>query len=235
VLFFACTLATVEGEHNGNFLLFTAEQLILGPSIGALIGWLGGKALLLSVERRLTENQFEGIAAITIAIVAYLAASLVDGNGFIAAFSAGLIFGHVVKGRVKNVSEFIESEGQILVWVAFMLIGIVLLPTAIDLLTLPMAILIALSLFVIRPLAIWISLMGTDAPPMARLFLGWFGPRGLATALFALLIVGDINEAYAEPVLVIAINAVWISALFHGISAAPWARWYAKQKNASVL
>jgi NhaP-type Na+/H+ or K+/H+ antiporter len=231
VLFFACTLATLEGEHNGNFLIFTAQQLILGPSIGVFIGWLGAKALLQSVARGLTENQYEGIAAITIAALAYLAASIVDGNGFIAAFCAGLAFGNFAKERAKHVSEFVESEGQILIWVSFLLIGLVLLPKALALLTLPMAILIGLSLFVIRPLAIWISLMGTDARPKARLFLGWFGPRGLATALFALLIVGDINQAYAEPVLVIAINAVWISALLHGISAAPWAQRYSNKKE----
>lgn len=229
VLFFACTLASIEGEHDGNFLIFTAQQLILGPSIGVSVGWLGGKALLNSIERQFTEAHFEGIAAIAIAGFAYLAASLVDGNGFIAAFCAGLAFGHVVKDRVTHVTEFIESEGQMLIWAAFLLIGVVLLPEALNSLTLPMFILIVLSLFVIRPLAIWFSLIGTDAPPLARLFLGWFGPRGLATALFALLIVGDINHSYAEPVLVIAINAVWISALLHGISAAPGARWYASK------
>ena len=156
---------------------------------------------------------------------------MVDGNGFIAAFCAGLAFGHIVKERVHHISEFVESEGQILIWGSFLLIGLVLLPEALHLLTLPMAILIALSLFIIRPLAIWISLIGTDAPPLTRLLLGWFGPRGLATALFALLIVGDINESYAQPVLVIAINAVWMSALLHGITAAPGANWYARKKG----
>ena len=109
------------------------------------------------------------------------------------------------------------------------MIGIVLLPEALHHLNLPILALIGLSLFVVRPLAIWISLIGTDAQPVTRIFFGWFGPRGLATALFALLIVGDINQAYAEPVLVIAINAVWISALLHGISAAPGAAWYARR------
>ena len=229
VLFFACTLATIEGEHDSNFLIFILSQLILGPTIGILIGWVGGKVLLKSVERELTDSQFEGIAAIAIAVLAYLAASIFDGNGFIAAFCAGLAFGHVVEKRVHHVTEFVESEGQILVWGSFFLIGLVLLPEALHLLTIPMVILIGLSLFIVRPLAIWISLIGTDAPPLTRLLLGWFGPRGLATALFALLIVGDINQSYAEPVLVIAINAVWISALLHGISAAPGAKWYSKK------
>ena len=140
----------------------------------------------------------------------------------------------MVKERVKHVVEFVESEGQILIWGSFLLIGMVLLPEALSLLTLPIAILIGLSLFVVRPLAIWISLIGTNAAPLTRLFFGWFGPRGLATVLFALLIVGDINHSYAEPILVIAINAVWISALLHGITAAPGAKWYSEKRNQSA-
>lgn len=233
ILFFACTLATMEGEHSGNFLIFTAQQLILGPSIGGLIGWLGAKALQWAGEREFTEPQYEGIAAIAFAIAAYVAASLVDGNGFISAFSAGLVFGHVARDRVKHVEEFIESEGQMLIWASFLLIGVVLLPEALHHLDLTILSLILVSLFIIRPLAIWLSLIGTDARPITRLFFGWFGPRGLATALFALLIVGEINQAYAEPVLIIAINAVWISALLHGITAAPGAAWYAKKMQDS--
>jgi NhaP-type Na+/H+ or K+/H+ antiporter len=228
ILFFACTLATIEGEHDSNFLIFTAQQLILGPLIGGFFGWLGGRAMMWAAAKEFSESEYEGIAAIAVAITAYVAASMVDGNGFIAAFCAGLAFGNTVKNRVKHVAEFVESEGQIFVWASFLLIGLVLLPEALRHLSLPILALIGISLFVIRPLAIWISLIGTDAKPITRLFFGWFGPRGLATALFALLIVGDINHAYADTVLVIAINAVWISALLHGISAAPGAAWYAK-------
>ena len=89
--------------------------------------------------------------------------------------------------------------------------------------------LILISLFVVRPLAIWISLAGTDASPATRLFFGWFGPRGLATALFALLVVDQLDPAIGEDVLNLAVNAVWISAVLHGLTAAPGARWYARR------
>ncbi len=229
VLFFACTLATMEGEHDGNFLIFTAQQLILGPLVGALVGWLGAKAMVAAANRELTDPLYEGIAAIALAIAAYVAADLVGGNGFIAAFVAGLLFGRVLKTRVKYVYEFAESEGQILIWASFFLLGVALLPEAMHALNPQMLALILLSLLVVRPAAIWISLLGTDAAPVTRLFFGWYGPRGLATALFALLIVGDINIAYAEPVLATAVNAVWISALLHGVTAAPGATWYARK------
>ncbi len=233
VLFFACTLATLEGEHESNFLIFTAQQLILGPLVGGLIGWLGAKAMVSAADKGFTEPLYEGVAAIALAIAAYVAASMAGGNGFIAAFAGGLAFGHILKDRVKYVYEFAESEGQILIWASFLLLGLALLPEALHQLDLPMLLLILISLFLVRPLAIWLSLIGTDTKPVTRLFFGWFGPRGLATALFALLIVGDINLAYADAVLAVAINAVWISALLHGISAAPGAQWYARRVRRS--
>ena len=69
-------------------------------------------------------------------------------------------------------------------------------------------------------------MLGTDASAPTRLFFGWFGPRGLATALFALLILPQIGGEYAETILAVAINAVWISALLHGVSAAPLGKLY---------
>ena len=155
-----------------------------------------------------------------------MAAGLIGGNGFIAAFAAGLGFGAIVRGKCAFVYEFTEGEGQILSWTSFFLIGVVLVPEAIAHLTLLTLILILTSLLVVRPLAIWLSLMGTDAATNTRLFMGWFGPRGLATALFALLVAEQLDHELAEQVLHIAINAVWISAILHGLTAAPFAKWY---------
>lgn len=97
--------------------------------------------------------------------------------------------------------------------------------------TWPMLAVILTSLFVSRPLAIYLSLIGSDAHPITRLFFGWFGPRGLATALFALLVIGDLNREIGETILHLAITAVWISALLHGISAAAAARAYGRLVN----
>jgi len=166
---------------------------------------------------------------LALAGASYLLALTIGGNGFIAAFVAGLGFGVLIKGSCRFVYEFTESEGQLLAWAAFLLLGAALLLEAIAHLTAPMLGLILLSLFVLRPVAIWISLIGTDAAPLSRLFFGWFGPRGLAMALFALLVVGEIPHEYADQVLHLAVNTIWISALLHGITAAPGARWYSQK------
>ncbi len=226
ILFFASLTAAASNVSSGDWLIFGAKQIVLGPIVGVVFGALGGWILLRAKARGTTSDTFEGIGALSLAGAAYLAAVEVGGNGFISAFVAGLAFGGIVKGACKFVYEFTESEGQLLAWAAFLLLGAALVPEAIAHLTLPMLSLILASLFVVRPLAIWLSLSRTDATPLTRLFFGWFGPRGLATALFALLVVEQIPHEFGEQVLHTAVNAVWISALLHGLSAAPAAKWY---------
>ena len=187
--------------------------------------------MIFAKDHELTSETFEGIAALALAGASYLAATQVGGNGFIAAFVAGLAFGGVVQGRCKFIYEFVEGDGQILSWAAFLLLGAALVPSAIMHLTGPILALILVSLFVVRPVAIWVSLIGTDAPPITRLFFGWFGPRGLATALFALLVLEIVPHDLGEDILHIAVNTVWISALLHGVSAAPAAKWYGRKIN----
>ncbi len=232
VLLFASLAAEALEPEQTNWLIFGAKQLLLGPVAGAAAGVMGGKLFLFAQERKLTSEAYEGVAALALAGMAYLGATQIGGNGFIAAFVAGLCFGNVVEGQCKFVLEFAESEGQLLTWSAFLLLGLVLVPDAIQQLTLTNLAIILLSLFVVRPLAIWVSLLGTDAAPVTRLFFGWFGPRGLATALFALLILEQVADDLAKPVLALAVNAVWISALLHGLSAAPFAKWYAAKVDA---
>lgn len=227
VLFFASLSAMTIGSTATDWLAFTAQQLILGPAVGAAVGTAGGFVLLYAKRRDLTAEVFEGVGAISLACASYLAADQVGGNGFIAAFVAGLCFGNVVKGQCKFIYEFTESEGLLLTWGAFFLLGLALVPEALHHLSWPVLLIILSSLLIVRPLAIWISLIGTDASPTTRLFFGWFGPRGLATALFALVVVTEIDPELADPVLMLAVNAVWISAFLHGLSANPGAKFYA--------
>lgn len=229
ILLFASITADAAGAGERSWLLFGAMQLIIGPAVGATMGWIGGKMLLAASDRGYTSPPFEGIGALGLAAASYLAADIAGGNGFISAFTAGLLFGNTVKGRCKFVYEFTESEGQLLAWAAFFLLGLALVPDAVANLSWPVFAVICGSLFLVRPLAIYVSLFGTGLSPTSKLFFGWFGPRGLATALFALLVFKDIGDGLGEQVLNLAINAVWISTLLHGLSAAPAARWYARK------
>lgn len=229
--YLAAPAAMAPGE---GWFLFGLKQITLGPVVGIAIGAAGGGVLLWAKRRNTTSDVYEGIGALGLAASAYLAATTVGGNGFIAAFAAGLGFGAIVKDQCKFVFEFTESEGQLLSWAAFFLLGCALVPEAIEHLTLQTLGVILVSLLLVRPLAIWISLIGTDATPLTRLFFGWFGPRGLATALFALLAAQQLGHDLGEPVLFLAVNAVWISAVLHGLSAAPGAKMYARAMKSNA-
>jgi NhaP-type Na+/H+ or K+/H+ antiporter len=230
ILFFASLVAMTTATRNDeiDWLLFGASQVFVGGAVGLAMGYTSGKLFMFGESRKLTSNIYEGIGVLALTGTSYLVADLLGGNGFISAFVSGLAFGNLVKGHCRFIYEFTESEGQMLIWAAFLIIGFGLLPQAIEHLSWQVAGYIFVSLFFVRPLAIYLSLIGTSATPITRLFFGWFGPRGLATALFALVVSNDILSEYSHSVLVIAINAVWISALLHGISAAPGARWYGK-------
>jgi len=229
VLLAASFAAPAASAPSEGWVLFGLKQITLGPLVGVALGLVGGWVLLWAKRTKATADVYEGIGALALAAASYLAVTQVGGNGFIAAFSAGLGFGAVVRGQCAFVYEFTEGEGQLLSWAAFLLLGAVLVPEAVAHLSWETAAVILISLVVVRPLAIWISLIGTDASPSTRLFFGWVGPRGLATALFALLVVEQLDHGLGEQVLHLAVNAVWISAVLHGLTAAPGAKWYARR------
>ncbi len=228
ILFFASIVAMEIGsETNGTtWLMFGFSQIFVGIFVGLLMGWLSGRLFLYSESKQITSSVYEGIGVLALTGISYVMASLLGGNGFISSFVAGLAFGHIVKGHCRFIYQFTESEGQILIWTSFVIIGLGLLPSAIEHLTLPVVGYILVSIFIVRPLAIYLSLIGTKAKTLTRVFMGFFGPRGLATALFALIISKDIIGEYGHSILIVAINAVWISTLIHGIAAAPMADWY---------
>lgn len=226
ILLFASLTAEMMQTDATNWILFGAKQLVFGPLVGGVTGAVGGVMFLAAKKRGMTTATIEGIGAIAMAGGTYLAAGLVAGNGFISAFVAGLFFGNVIKGQCAFIYEFTESEGQMLSWGAFFLIGLALVPNAVAHLDAQSLAIILISLFLVRPIAVWLSLTGSDAASLTKLFFGWFGPRGLATALFALLIVDQIDHEIGEHLLNLAVNAVWISAVLHGVTAVPLARWY---------
>lgn len=228
ILLLATLAAPLADAPAGGWGRFAAGQVILGPLVGGVVGVAGGRALMAAQARGWTEAAFEGIAALALAGTAYLLALAVGGNGFIAAFAAGLGFGAMVRGRCAFVYEFTDSEGQLLSWGAFFLLGGTLVPEAVAALDWREGLAIIAALVVVRPAAIWLALAATDATPRDRLFCGWFGPRGLATALFALVVADTLAPADAEAIVHLAVNAVWISALAHGLTAAPLARAYGR-------
>lgn len=220
VLFFACFLNLTHQTGDVNWLLYLALQLTLGPLIGVIIGWIGGHLIWKTAEKKWITTEFQGIAAIALAIIAFSAAELVGGNGFIAAFIAGLTYGNLHTDYSKFLHEFTETESQFLAQLTFFLFGLVILPNALHHLDWRMVLYAALSLTVIRIIPVMISMIGKDINWREKLFMGWFGPRGLASLLFALLILEDLGVKNAEFIEALVSVTVLMSVILHGITAA---------------
>lgn len=228
VVFFGCfAVGGIHDQVPESWWVYVGEQIGFGTLAGLFVGWAGAQLLRFAQKSGSSTESLGGLAVIALAGLAYLLAHEVDGNGFVAAFVAGLMFGQVLRGHGKFVFEFMETEGQLLSVFAFFAIGALLLPEGFAHVTPAMAVLVALSLFLLRPAAIWISLAGTGTPPGEKIFYGWFGPRGLATALFALLVLGAFDDLQMrDGILAVAALAVTASALLHGVTAAPAARFF---------
>ena len=232
LLFASLAVGGVHEQTPDSWWVFAAQQIGLGAVIGGAVGWLGGRLTLWADARGLSNDEFEGVGVLALAGLSYLAAGAVGGNGFLAAFAGGLAFGRVMRGRGRFVFEFMDSEGQILIVAVFLLLGAALLPDALAAARPDWVLLILLALFVIRPVAIWLSLTATGLSARVKLFYGWFGPRGLATALFALLVLETFDQLERKgEILSIAILAVAISAALHGASAAPSARLWTRRSD----
>ncbi len=228
LLFAALASAEYAASGAGEWIRFGALQLTLGPLIGVIVGFVGARGLDTAAERRWASEPFQGIGILSLAVFTYVTAELIGGNGFIAAFIGGMVFGNTIRHPCTFLFEFMETEGQLLMLITFLVFGAVLLPEGLEFVT-PMILLYAvLSLTVIRMIPIAISLIGTRLGLPTQLFLGWFGPRGLASILFVLLILEETDLPHRAELLSITVVTVALSVLLHGVTAAPFAALYGR-------
>ncbi len=228
VLLFASLASAASATVDASeWIQFGAMQIILGPIVGILVGWLGAKAADWTANNGWMTVTLEGPAALGIALIAFAVAEIIGGNGFIGAFAAGLAFGNTVRGQCAALFEFAEAEGQLLTLLTFLVFGAVLLPTVGGVPDWPVIVYAVLSLTVIRMVPAALALIGSGVRGPTILFLGWFGPRGLASILFALLVIEEAEIPLRAEILQITIVTVALSILAHGLTAAPASRWYA--------
>lgn len=221
VLFFACFLNMTHQTGEENWLTFLSLQLIIGPLVGIAIGWCGGHLIARAAKKEWMTPEFQGVAAIALAVIGFAVAEIFHGNGFIAAFMVGLTYGNLHVNYSKFLYEFTETESQFLSYLTFFLFGALILPEAISNFTIQIFFYAFCSLTIVRMLPVFVSMLGAGLRPVEIAFIGWFGPRGLASLLFALLILEDLNVMQAEFVQTVVAATVFLSVILHGITAAP--------------
>ena len=200
-------------------------ELALGVLIGAVVGGAGGFVVNVARRRGWAEGGFAGSAVLALAVCAYACALALHGNGFIAAFVGGLAYRLCGGPRGERLVPYVEETGalvSLLVWLAF---GAVAVVPALQDLTWQTVLYAVLSLTLIRMVPVALSLIGANLGHYAVAFVGWFGPRGLASVVFALLALEDLGKPASTAVSVIAFT-VLLSVIAHGVTADPLARRY---------
>ena len=223
-------LASAHFDSTGSvhWLLFGMSQITLGPLVGVVVGFVGARLIDTAATKHWMGDSSQGISILALAILAYTLAEVVGGNGFIATFVAGMVFGNSIRSACTFLFEFMESEGQLLMLLTFFVFGIALLPAGLAHASPIMFGYALLSLTVIRMLPIAISLLGAGLRPHSWLFLGWFGPRGIASILFVLLILEESQLPHRHEILAVTMITVALSVFLHGISARPYAKYYGR-------
>ena len=230
----AVALAEEGAIGHGHALQLVFEKIGYGVLMGVVAGAVAAAVVVHGTARRLVDDTWLQVVPLAGSLLAFTLAEAIGGSGFIAAFVGGATFGGMRRHRGGEVSHLIEQTGAILAAVTFVLFGAVLLGPAIRELTWQVALYAVLSLTLVRMLPVAVSMLGTGARRPTVAFLGWFGPRGAASIVFALLVLEEEGLANEDLILTTAFVTVGLSVLAHGVTAAPLAARYADWHDARV-
>lgn len=224
-------LIAIVTEHisgPADLIGFIARVLLLSPLVGLAVGGLGAR-LMGEVDKRYSiRSEYQALYGIGLVLAAFFAGTAVNGDGFLAAFFAGLA---VTLFNVSLCSCFLdygEVTAEMMMMLAFVLFGALLSSMMSTFNVLPAFVLALIALCIIRPTAVSLVLKRANMSRLGRLFIGWFGPRGLNSLLLALLVV-QAGAAESEYILSITGVVVVTSVLLHGISATPLSGWYGRR------
>ena len=229
LLLIALAAANVDenAQTSHHAVTIVVEEIGYGLLGGIAAGLVAAGLVAFGHRRDLISGSWLQVIPVASAALAYGVAGALGGSGFIAAFVAGGIFGALVSEESEEASRLNEEIGSLLGGITFLLFGAVLLGPALEHLSWQIALYALLSLTVVRMLPVAIALIGTGARRSTVGFLGWFGPRGLASIVFAVIVAEDAHLPGLETILLTTYLTIGLSVLAHGITAAPLARRYA--------
>lgn len=216
-----------------DWMRFTLLQIVLGPIAGAIVGGIGGRLIEASASRAWLDPAFLRLSMPSIALLGYAFAEAIGGNGFIGAFVAGFALGVRSPAVRAHMQTFGETEGTALSLLVMLLLGLVLVPAAAPHWSVTTTLYAVLSLTVVRMLPVAVSLLGLGLDWRTRLFIGWFGPRGIASILYLLMWVKYLGSGGYETLLATGVQTIALSVVLHGLTAAPLAARYGRAERAT--
>ncbi len=232
LFFIAVALAEAEEDATSvhHAVTLVLEQIGYGLVGGVVAGVVGGLALRLAARHDTVEPYWGQVLPVASAALAAGIATGLGGSIFIAAFTAGFVFGVVRPEDGPDVTELVDETGELLNGVTFIIFGAVILGPTLQNLSWELVVYALLSLTVVRVLPVGVAMLGTGARSPTLGFLGWFGPRGLASIVFGVILLDDANLPHQSMLLYAVVVTVALSVLAHGLSAGPltqrYVRWY---------
>ena len=228
LLFIALAVAEADagsiGDAHAVRLVF--EQIGFGVCGGVIGGAVTAAAVVVGKRRGLIEPHWLQVVPAAGAALAYGFATPLGGSGFIAAFVAGMVFSALRRPDSGEVTYFIDQLGEVLNAATLLVFGAVLLLPALHHLDWRIGIYAVASLTVVRMVPVAIAMLGMGARRQTIAFIGWFGPRGLASIVFALIVLHDADLPHEGTILSATYVTVGLSVLAHGVTAAPLTRRY---------
>ena len=210
----------IGGVHGPGHAV---AALLSGLLVGLIVGGAGGLLSRHARRREWLAEELAGPATLALALLGYTAAVLIGGNGFVAAFVGGLVFGNTAGQGGEKEAYFVEQSADLAAMVSWLIFGGVAVPAIGHWFEWPVIGYALLSLTVIRMVPVALALLGSGFDRFSVAFIGWFGPRGLASVIFALLALEDLGPAAQEITATIALT-VLLSVAAHGLTARPFAR-----------
>jgi NhaP-type Na+/H+ or K+/H+ antiporter len=211
LLFF---IAAAEAREGANFLTLLAQGIGVGLVAGLVIGIGGAWLMRVSSEKGWMGRTWRQILVVALALMAFAAAT----------------FGHFVEEDYPNVGDFGEDLAEGMTMIAFMIFGGILLERALPAIGIREIVFALLALTVIRMVPVAISMIGSRLELRTITYLGWFGPRGLASIIFGALVVEEAVIGYTNTIVLVMITTVALSILLHGATAYfgsnSYADWY---------
>jgi sodium/hydrogen antiporter len=220
VLLAVAGVASAYGLESAETPRGAAVSLVLGVLVGAAAGAGGGSLMRVAGRRGWLLTELAGPAVLALALFAYSTALVVDGNGFVAAFVGGLLFGRFAGSGGAREIAYVEETAGLASMIAWLLMGALVLPTLGAYVGWRELAYAVLSLTVVRMVPVALAMLGSGTARKEVAFIGWFGPRGLASVIFALLALEALQDVALELVATIALTVV-LSVLLHGLSAGP--------------
>jgi NhaP-type Na+/H+ or K+/H+ antiporter len=232
VLFIALAIAGAEkGSLSASHALrLVVEEIGYGLLGGLAAGAAAAVVVVLAWPRGLIDRSWLQIVPVAAAALAYGIAVPLGGSGFIAAFTAGIAFGALHSSTGGEVNYLLDEFGELASAVTFLLFGAAIVAPVLAGLTWSTGVYAVLSLTVVRMVPVSVALVGSRARPPTTAFVGWFGPRGLASIVFVVLTVEGSSLPHANTIVVAVVATITLSVYAHGLSARPltdrYARWY---------